>query len=172
MARKRRRGATTRRRSPRRRAIKKRASRSITSNWKKISTAAGVLAGVQQLTNKDMTHTAGMPIATKAQAFINSIVGRTTGYNPFPAASGGKIPQTINPNDMFNKWSGIGLGALLYGVVPVKMLPHKSKAKTLGKSLLTAGIIGGLFDAPSNPSSNLIKSRSAPAMSTPEVSYT
>ena len=66
----------------------------------------------------------------------------------------------------------IGLGALLYGVVPVKMLPHKSKAKTLGKSLLTAGIIGGLFDAPSNPSSNLIKSRSAPAMSTPEVSYT
>ena len=62
MARKRRR-ATTRRRTSRR-AIKKRASRSITSNWKKISTAAGVLAGVQQLTNKDMTHTAGMPIAT------------------------------------------------------------------------------------------------------------
>ena len=24
---------------------------------------------------------------------------------------------------IFNKWSGIGLGALLYGVVPVKMLP-------------------------------------------------
>ena len=160
------------RKSNRRRAIKKRATRSITSNWKKISTTAGVLAGLQQLTNKDMTHTAGMPIATKAQAFINSIVGRTTGYNPFPTASGGKIPQTINPNGMFNKWSGIGLGALLYGVVPVKMLPHKAKAKTLGKALVTAGIIGGLFDAPSNPSSNLIKSTSSPRMSVQEVSYT
>ena len=171
MARKRRRKATTRRRSPKR-AIKKRASRSITSNWKKISTAAGVLAGVQQLTNKDMTHTAGMPIATKAQAFINSIVGRTTGYNPFPAASGGKIPQTINPNGMFNKWSGLGAGALLYSVIPVKMLPHKTKAKQLGRSLLLGGLLGGLFDKPSNPSSNLKSSRSAPVMSTPEVSYT
>ena len=172
MARKRRRRAPTRRRRTSRRAIKKRASRSITSNWKKISTAAGVLAGVQQLTNKDMTHTAGMPIATKAQAFINSIVGRTTGYNPFPAASGGKIPQTINPNGMFNKWSGIGAASLLYSVIPVKMLPHRSKAKTLGKSLLTGGIIGGLFDAPSNPSSNLIKSNPHPVMATSEVSYT
>ena len=164
MARKRRRRAPTRRRrTTRRRAIKKRASRSITSNWKKISTAAGVLAGVQQLTNKDMTHTAGMPIATKAQAFINSIVGRTTGYNPFPAASGGQIPQTINPNGMFNKWSGIGAASLLYSVIPVKMLPHRSKAKTLGKAMLTGGILGGLFDAPQSPRSNLLShSQSSP----------
>jgi hypothetical protein len=163
MARKRRRASTRRRRTTRRRAIKKRASRSITSNWKKISTAAGVLAGVQQLTNKDMTHTAGMPIATKAQAFINSIVGRTTGYNPFPAASGGQIPQTINPNGMFNKWSGIGAASLLYSVIPVKMLPHRSKAKTLGKAMLTGGILGGLFDAPTSPRSNLLsQSHSSP----------
>ena len=164
MARKRRRRAPKRRRrTTRRRAIKKRASRSITSNWKKISTAAGVLAGVQQLTNKDMTHTAGMPIATKAQAFINSIVGRTTGYNPFPAASGGQIPQTINPNGMFNKWSGIGAASLLYSVIPVKMLPHRSKAKTLGKAMLTGGILGGLFDAPQSPRSNLLShSQSSP----------
>jgi len=163
MARKRRRASTGRRRTTRSRAIKKRASRSITSNWKKISTAAGVLAGVQQLTNKDMTHTAGMPIATKAQAFINSIVGRTTGYNPFPAASGGQIPQTINPNGMFNKWSGIGAASLLYSVIPVKMLPHRSKAKTLGKAMLTGGILGGLFDAPTSPRSNLLShSQSSP----------
>ena len=73
---------------------------------------------------------------------------------------------------MFNKWSGIGAASLLYSVIPVKMLPHRSKAKTLGKSLLTGGIIGGLFDAPSNPSSNLIKSNPHPVMATAEVSYT
>ena len=80
-----------------------------------------------------MASSAGQPIATRAQGFVNSLVGRISGYNPFPAATGGAVPQTISIDGMFNKWSGIGLGAWLYGMLPVKQLPQKSKAKTLGK---------------------------------------
>jgi len=74
---------------------------------------------------------------------------------------------------MFNKWSGIGLGTLIYGMLPVKMLPHKGKAKTLGKSLLTGGVLGGLFSTGNPHNTNLLTpSRSTVTVSSGEVSYT
>jgi len=73
---------------------------------------------------------------------------------------------------MFNKWSGIGLGTLIYSMVPIKMLPHKGKAKTLGKSLLTGGILGGLFSTGNPHNTNLIAPSRAITVSSSEVSYT
>jgi len=58
-------------------------------------------------------------------------------------------------------------------MVPIKMLPHKGKAKTLGKSLLTGGILGGLFSTGNPHNTNLLTtSRPAMALSSTEVSYT
>jgi len=155
----------------RRRNVKKRVGKSIQSNWKKISTGAGALAFLSQVTGPDMSASAGQPIATRAQNFINSLSGRITGYNPFPQT--GTVPQTISIDGIFNKWSGIGLGSWIYGMIPVKQLPHKAKAKTLGKALLSGGILGGLFSTGNPHNTNLLTtSRPTLALSSTEVSYT
>ena len=155
----------------RRRNVKKRVGKSIQSNWKKISTGAGALAFLSQVTGSDMAASAGQPIATRAQNFINSLSGRITGYNPF--AQTGAVPQTISIDGIFNKWSGIGLGSWIYGMIPMKQLPHKAKAKTLGKALLSGGILGGLFSTGNPHNTNLLTtSRPTLALSSTEVSYT
>ena len=155
----------------RRRNVKKRVGKSIQSNWKKISTGAGALAFLSQVTGSDMSASAGQPIATRAQNFINSLSGRITGYNPFPQT--GTVPQTISIDGIFNKWSGIGLSSWIYGMIPVKQLPHKAKAKTLGKALLSGGVLGGLFSTGNPHNTNLLTtSRPTLALSSTEVSYT
>jgi len=156
----------------RRRNVKKRVGKTVQSQWGKISKGAGVLAALSQITGTDMSKSAGQPIGSRAQHFINSLSGRITGYTPFKSATGADIPQTISIDGMFNKWSGIGLGTLIYSMVPIKMLPHKGKAKTLGKSLLTGGILGGLFSTGNPHNTNLISSRPALTVSSSEVSYT
>ena len=113
----------------RRRINKKRVGKSIKSNWRKISTGVGALAFLSQVTGADMAASAGQPIGARAQNFGNSLIGRITGYTPFKNAAGANTPQTISIDGMFNKWSGIGLGTWLYGMLPVKQLPHKAKAK-------------------------------------------
>jgi len=172
LARRRTRRATTRTVTRRRRRnVKKRVGKSIQSNWKKISTGAGALAFLSQVTGHDMAASAGQPIATRAQNFINSLSGRITGYNPFPQT--GTVPQTISIDGIFNKWSGIGLGSWIYGMIPMKQLPHKAKAKTLGKALLSGGILGGLFSTGNPHNTNLLTtSRPTLALSSTEVSYT
>ena len=154
----------------RRRNVKKRVGKSIQSNWKKISTGAGALAFLSQVTGSDMSASAGQPIATRAQNFINSLSGRITGYNPFPQT--GTVPQTISIDGIFNKWSGIGLGSWIYGMIPVKQLPHKAKAKTLGKALLSGGVLGGLFSTGNPHNTNLLTPSRAITVSSSEVSYT
>ena len=169
MARRRRartRTVTRRRRLPSRKKVKK----SIGSQWGKISKGAGVLAFLSNVTGADMSASAGQPIGARAMNFGNSLLGRISGYTPFKNAAGANIPQTISVDGIFNKFSGIGLGTLVYGMLPLKMLPHKGKAKTLGKSLLTAGVLSGLF-MPTNTHSNLISS-SPVVVSSGEVSYT
>ena len=169
----RRKGARTRTVTRRRRRnVKKRVGKSIQSNWKKISTAAGVLGFVSNVTGQDMAASAGQPIATKAQAVISSLAGRITGYNPFPNSTGGAVPQTISIDGIFNRISGIGLGSFIYGLLPIKQLPHKGKAKTLGKSLLTAGVLSGLFMGGNPHNTNLLTSSPAITVTSSEVSYT
>ena len=67
---------------------------------------------------------------------------------------------------MFNKYTGIGLGLLGYAMIPARILPHKAKARTLGKSLFGAGLISGIFSPSGNPHShNLVSHQSvSPAM--------
>ena len=158
--------ARRRRRLPSRKKVKK----SIGSQWGKISKGAGVLAFLSNVTGSDMAASAGQPIGARAQNFGNSLLGRITGFTPFKNAAGANTPQTIGIDGIFNKFSGIGLGAWLYGMLPIKQLPQKGKAKTLGKSLLTAGVLSGLF-MNTNNHSNLISSTPITVTSS-EVSYT
>ena len=129
-------------------------SSQLTKQFNKVASAAGSIAGLAQITAPDMAASAGQPIAVRVKNFINSLSGRTTGYSPFADTpnAGGKIPQTVSIDGMFNKYSGLGIGMLIYSALPAKKyLPHQPKAKTLGKSLLGGGIIGGAFSAPTNP---------------------
>jgi len=160
----------TRRR--RRLPSRKKVSKSIGSQWGKISKGAGVLAFLSNVTGSDMAASTGQPIGARAMNFGNSLLGRISGYTPFKNAAGANTPQTIGIDGIFNKFSGIGLGTLIYGMLPVKMLPHKGKAKTLGKSLLTAGVLSGLFMPTNNRSSNLITPSHGITVSSSEVSYT
>ena len=151
-----------RRRRTARRAYRKVKGKSrIKSQWKKISTSAAVIAGLSQITSTDMSASTGQPIAMRAKNFSNSLLGRVTGYTPFKDAAGANTPQTISIEGMFNKYTGIGLGMLAYSMIPAKLLPHKSKAKTLGKSLFGAGLISGIFSPSGNPHThNLVSSNS------------
>jgi len=155
-------------------ASRKRVGKSIQSNWKKISVGAGALAFLSNITSSDMAASTGQPIGVRAMNFGNSLFGRISGFTPFKNAPGANIPQTIGIENIFNKWSGIGAASFIYGLLPVKQLPHKSKAKTLGKSLLSAGILSGLFMPGSgNPhNTNLLTSRPALTVSSSQVSYT
>ena len=162
-------GAKTKRRK---RNAKTRIGKTVKSQWGKISKGAGVLAFLSNVTGSDMAASTGQPIGARAQNFGNSLLGRITGFTPFKNAAGANTPQTIGIDGIFNKWSGIGLSSFVYGMLPIRALPHKSKAKTLGKSLLTAGILSGIFMPTNNHSSNLISSSPAMTVSTSEVSYT
>ena len=150
-----RRAPVKRRRS--RRSIKKRAGKTIKSQWGKISAGAGVLAALSNITSSDMAASAGQPIALRAKNFSNSLLGRVVGFTPFKDAAGANTPQTISLEGAFNKYTGIGIGLLGYAMIPARILPHKSKARSLGKSLFGAGLISGIFSPSGNSHShNLI----------------
>ena len=160
-------------RTRRRRNATKKVSRGIKSQWTKISSGAGILAGLANITGGDMAQSSGQPIAMRAKNFSNSLLGRVTGFVPFKDAPGANVTQQVSIDGMFNKYTGIGLGMLAYSMIPAKMLPHKSKAKTLGKSLFGAGLISGIFAPSGNPHShNLVSTTRAAPMAVSEVAYT
>tara|TARA_Y100000310_G_scaffold50535_1_gene46548 strand:- start:93 stop:617 length:525 start_codon:yes stop_codon:yes gene_type:complete len=160
-------------RTRRRRKATKKISRGIKSQWSKISSGAGILAGLANITGADMAQSSGQPIAMRAKNFSNSLLGRVTGFIPFKDAPGANATQQVSIDGMFNKYTGIGLGMLAYSMIPAKLLPHKSKAKTLGKSLFGAGLISGIFSPSGNPHThNLISSQKTAPMAVSEVSYT
>jgi len=158
---------TRRRRLPSRKKV----SKSIGSQWGKITKGISLLAFLSNVTGSDMAASAGQPIGARAQNFGNSLLGRITGFTPFKNAPGANTPQTVSIDGIFNKWSGGGLLSLVYGMLPIKQLPHRAKAKTLGKGLLTAGILSGIF-MQTNNHSNLISSSPAITVASSEVSYT
>jgi len=152
---------------------KKKVSRAIKSQWSKISSGAGILAGLENITGADMAQSTGQPIGNRAKNFANSLVGRVTGFIPFKDAPGANVTQQISVDGMFNKYTGIGLGMLAYSMIPAKILPHKSKAKQLGKALFGSGLISGVFSGSSNPHThNLISTTRAAPMAVSEVAYT
>ena len=171
MARRKARRRVIRRKTPtkrrRRRSAKKRVSKSIKSQWSKISAGAGALSALSLITSHDMAASTGQPIGVRAKNFANSLSGRVTGFSPFAsnASAGGAIPQTISIEGMFNKYTGIGLGLLGYAMIPARILPHKAKARQLGKSIFGGGLLGGLFSTGNPHSHNLLtNTHSAPAI--------
>ena len=159
----------TKRRAPtrRRRSPKKRVSRTIKSQWGKISAGAGALSALSLITSHDMSSSTGQPIGVRAKNFVNSLSGRVVGFSPFAsdASAGGQINQTISVEGIFNKYTGIGLGLLGYAMIPARILPHKAKARQLGKSIFGGGLIGGLFSVGNQPHShNLISATHAPTI--------
>ena len=152
---------------------KKKISRGIKSQWSKISSGAGILAGLANITGADMAQSSGQPIGNRAKNFANSLVGRVTGFVPFKDAPGANVTQQVSIDGMFIKYTGIGLGMLAYSMIPAKLLPHKGKAKTLGKSLFGAGLISGIFSPSGNPHThNLISTQRTAPKAVSEVSYT
>jgi hypothetical protein len=173
VARRGRKAKTRRRTTRRRRNATKKVSRGIKSQWTKISSGAGILAGLANITGGDMAQSSGQPIAMRAKNFTNSLVGRVTGFVPFKDAPGANVTQQVSIDGMFNKYTGIGLGMLVYSMIPAKLLPHKGKAKTLGKSLFGAGLISGIFAPSGNPHShNLVSTQATAPMAVTEVAYT
>ena len=111
-------------------------------SWGKISSAIGGLAFLQQVSGEDMHAAQNLPIGDKAKVLVNSLTGRIFGVGVVPGLN--SPPQTFNFGGIVNKWSGLGDGLWLLSKQPIG-LPHKGKAGRLGKSLLTAGVLGGFF---------------------------
>lgn len=113
---------------------------------------AGALAFFAQVTQKDIAANSGTydsaDAAGKAKFLTNVVVGRVTGINPFSDSV--KVKQTINPGGMFNKYVGLGLGALAYGKLAPKGMPYKGVMAKTGAATAFFGALGGLFDAPDN----------------------
>ncbi len=148
-----------RRRSIRKRArsvgrkIKHKAKSGVNSQWGKISSAISAVAFLAQLTSKERERGvyANKSKGEQVKILVDNVLGNTLGVSIF----GNKFEQQTNIDGMFNKYSASGAAMWLYGHVPFSM-PHKAKAKTLGKKLIFAGAAGGFFDSepnqPGNPS--------------------
>ena len=121
------------------------------SMWKKITTAAVTVAGLDNIAGHDMADSSGAPFADRAKNFINAVVGRTTGFNPIPNTPY-NYTQQVSVEGMFNKYTGMGFFSWLYGNLPIKQLPYKSQAKSFGKKMGVIGAITGIFKPQSHGS--------------------
>ena len=130
---------------------KKKNNNKKASMWKKITTAAVTVAGLDNIAGHDMADSAGAPLADRAKNFINAVVGRTTGFNPIPNTNY-NYNQQISVEGMFNKYTGIGFFSWLYGQMPIKGLPYKPQAKSFGKKMGVIGAITGIFKPQSHGS--------------------
>lgn len=130
--------------------------------WNALASLAGVGALVGQATTSDRANlstgsawqqaTAG----AKAQAYAVLLVQRLTngavlGNYSFPNGKGQTITLNSKPTyqigNVLNKFTGLGVGALIYKHIP--MLPFRGKIGKFAIPLIAGGIIGGLIDDPS-----------------------
>jgi len=138
--------ARTRKNNP-----KKKNNNKKKSMWSKITTAAVTVAGLDNIAGHDMADSTGQPFADRAKNFINAAVGRTTGFNPIPNTPY-NYSQQISVEGMFNKYTGMGFFAWLYGNLPVQKLPYQTQAKSFGKKMGVIGAITGIFKPQSHGS--------------------
>ena len=85
----------------------------------------------------------------KAKILANNLSGRILGFNVFGDVQ--PFSQSISLEGAFNKYVGAGIAAFLYSKVPIKGLPHKAKAGSIGKIVATSGFLGGLFSGGGSP---------------------
>jgi len=119
--------------------------------WKKITTAAVTVAGLDNIIGHDMADSTGQPIGDRAKNAINALTGRITGFNVIPNTSY-NYDQQISVEGMFNKYTGIGFFSWLYGTLPVRKLPYQTQAKSFGKKMGVIGAITGIFKPQSHGS--------------------
>lgn len=123
------------------------------SKW--IPKVAPVIAFMQQITAKDLAQiNANIPPGTQismvdnAKNIANIVVGRMTGWNPFPDAY--QAAFKLNPAGVINPWTGASVAGLIYGELGkhFKILPKAGFIRRTSRNVLPAAIIAGLFDAP------------------------
>jgi hypothetical protein len=116
--------------------------------WGLIGTVAAPVAFLDQLTSKDRGAYSG-DMFHKAKTLVNNITGNIFNFNLFSDVT--KFQQNINPAGIANKYTGIGVASIIASMILPRLglrIPMMSRAFSIGKKLLPAGILGGFFDAP------------------------
>ncbi len=115
-----------------------------------ITPAVALGTALQQITAEDIQTAVNQNVwqtydtTNKIKYVVHSAVGRVTGVNVFSEL--GTVKQTINPAGVLNKWTGIGLGGILFTMIP--KVPYKRQIRAASMGSLIGGIVGGLFDPP------------------------
>ena len=129
-----------------------------------MANVAGGLVFFSQLTKGDRGAYVGT-IGDKAKTLVNNVFGNILGVNPIPNAP--VFQQSFSLDNAANKFSGIGLGGLIYSMIPIKALPHKARVRTIARRVLVGGILGGLFTGGSGVQTQSFQTQSfAPRLST------
>lgn len=121
--------------------------------WNSLSKLAGIGAFVAQTTSGDLSlvQNSGQwnqwSGQNKFQYIVHNLVARLTlgNVNVFSQFGGAPSP-TFNPANILNKWTGLGIAAMIYKHLPG--VPQKGKVGKFGFPLILAGVVGGLLDDP------------------------
>lgn len=137
-----------------------------------VKAVSAPIAFMEQITAKDRQDNAGtfssVNTTTQLKMLTNVVTGRLAGFGLFKNLPLGGIhdgvswtnspPQTINPAGVLNKWTNAGMIGIAYGVIGKSVnnmsrnmglgsvVPEVSKVKSIGKSILIGGALGGFFD--------------------------
>lgn len=139
-----------------------------------ISSVAGAISFLGQLTSKDRGSYIGTHMQ-KGQTLANNLLGRLFDWNPFPSvAQFHPLPNGVNTANLWNNNPYVQTGASLIGVniavgvvnSLLSRLPYGSKFRikipmgrklaTIGSAMLGGGILGALFDGPTNPTNQYV----------------
>ncbi len=122
-----------------------------------VASASGVGALIQQATSSDVayqqTSNSGywnsLSSTQKFEGVLQRFVSRATNGNVliFKNVFSDPVKPTFQLGNIFNKWTGIGIAALIYKHIP--RLPQRGKVGKFAIPLIAGGIIGGLLDDPS-----------------------
>lgn len=170
----------------RRRKIKQKAFSIANTLFPALKVVTPFVAFVSQLTLKDRqtlgTTFSSASTSTQAKILFNIISGRTFGVTLFKKLSDGTVlptaPQTINFDNLINDWTKMGAFGIAYKIVGGvvnkfttragfgAMIPHTSKIGSLAKGAFGGGLVGSIFDAPSDGSSPSSGTTSFPSLQT------
>lgn len=123
-----------------------------------LAVLAGFGALFQQTTSADVAYNqktgawATLNAGQKITALGVWFVGRlTNGYITIPNALNYGAPKpSWNVGNALNKWTALGIGALIYKHIPIA--PKRGLVGKFSLPLIAGGIIGGLLDDPSGQS--------------------
>lgn len=127
--------------------------------WAGIYSALGIGTGFQQLIEKDVQSWVQVGLwqrltgENKLKALASRALDRLTGISIFPDQAAPIHGPTFNPWGIFNKWTGLGAGMIVYSAISRGFglkLPHAGKLARIGSSIATGGAVGGFFDPPPN----------------------